>query len=64
MAAVIAYFRDGGHRRPTTASGSTATCARICRAGTIPTLTLVGTPYGLACGSEDPLDLSPGGPAC
>ena len=29
---------------------------------TIPSLKLVGTPYGLGCGQTDPLDLSPGGP--
>ena len=35
---------------------------RICAAGTIPSLKQVGSPYGLGCGAQDPLDLSPGGP--
>ncbi len=35
---------------------------RICASRTIPSLKLVGTPYGLGCGKSDPLDLSPGGP--
>jgi RND superfamily putative drug exporter len=32
----------------------------ICASATIPSLTLVGTPYGLGCGATDPLDLGPG----
>ncbi len=35
---------------------------RICASGTIPSLKQVGSPYGLACGDQDPLDLSLGGP--
>jgi RND superfamily putative drug exporter len=61
MAAVIAYFRDGGitsRDRDRIAADARA----ICRSASIPSLTLVGTPYGLACGGSDPLDLSPGGP--
>jgi len=58
-AAVVAYFRDGGltsaDRRRIEADA-----AELCRSGAIPTLTRVGTPYALACGSSDPLDLSPG----
>ena len=59
MAAVIAYVHEGG-------IGSEdreriqADARAICRSGAVPTLTLVGTPYGLACGKDDPLDLSPG----
>lgn len=60
-AAVIAYFREGG-----ITSDDRLRIAddmnRICAAGTIPTLKSVGSPYGLACGDDDPLDLSPGGP--
>src|SRR5690242_453406 len=59
-AAVIAYFREGG-----ITSDDRLRIAddmnRICAAGTIPTLKSVGSPYGLACGDDDPLDLSPGG---
>jgi RND superfamily putative drug exporter len=60
-AAVIAYFRDGGitsDDRLRIASDM----EEICAAGTIPSLKQVGSPYGLACGTTDPLDLSPGGP--
>ena len=60
MAAVIAYVTRRRARRPRTASGSRRDARAICRSGAIPTLTLVGTPYGLACGDDDPLDLSPG----
>jgi putative drug exporter of the RND superfamily len=59
MAAVIAYFRDGGitaDDRDRISSDAVA----VCRSAAIPSLTLVGTPYGLACGETDPLDLSPG----
>ena len=61
-AAVIAYFRDGGITSPDRQRITADMRARICAAGTIPSLKLVGSPYGLACGSQDPLDLSPGGP--
>ena len=60
-AAVIAYFREGGissDDRVRIADDMT----RICAVGTIPSLKTVGSPYGLACGDQDPLDLSPGGP--
>jgi RND superfamily putative drug exporter len=60
-AAVIVYFRDGGLQSPDR-DRMVADARRICAAGTIPSLTLVGTPYGLGCGETDPLDLSPGGP--
>jgi RND superfamily putative drug exporter len=61
MAAVIAYFRDGGiTSQDRDRIGADARA--ICKSGTIPSLTLVGTPYGLACGATDPLDMSPGGP--
>ena len=48
---------------PTTASGSRRHAPDL-RAGTIPSLKQVGSAYGLACGSQDPLDLSPAVPAC
>jgi RND superfamily putative drug exporter len=60
-AAIIAYFRDGGitfDDRQRIISDM----RRVCAAGTIPSLKVVGSPYGVACGSQDPLDLSPGGP--
>ena len=59
MAAVVAYFREGG----ITYEDRTrieADAYEICRSAAIPSLALVGTPYGLACGEDDPLDLSPG----
>jgi putative drug exporter of the RND superfamily len=60
MGAVIAYHREGG----ITSQDQTAIdeqARAICRAADdIPTLTMVGTPFGLTCGDEDPLDLSPG----
>ena len=59
MAAVIAYVRDGG----LTAADRERIgrdAAAVCRSAAIPSLALVGTPYGLACGETDPLDLSPG----
>jgi RND superfamily putative drug exporter len=59
MAAVIAYFRDGGLTAEDR-TRITADARAICGSGSIPTLTLVGTPYGLGCGETDPLDLSPG----
>jgi RND superfamily putative drug exporter len=61
MAAVIAYFRDGGIT-PEDRDRINSDAVAICRSSAIPSLTLVGTPYGLACGEDDPLDLSPGGP--
>ena len=33
---------------------------RICSSAAVPSLARVGTPYALACGRTDPLDLSPG----
>jgi putative drug exporter of the RND superfamily len=60
-AAVIAYFRDGGIQSPDR-QRMVADARRICASGAIPSLELVGTPYGLGCGKTDPLDLSPGGP--
>jgi RND superfamily putative drug exporter len=59
MAAVVAYFRDGG------ISGADrermqADAFALCRSAAIPSLTRVGTPDVLACGQTDPLDLSPG----
>ena len=57
---MIAYFDAGGIDTPDrTASRGRAP---ICRSATIPSLSLVGTPYAQACGAKDPLDLSPGGP--
>ncbi len=58
-AAVIAYFRDGGltsadRRR------MEADAVALCRSAAIPSLARVGTPFLLACGRTDPLDLSPG----
>jgi putative drug exporter of the RND superfamily len=59
MAAVIAYVRDGGI---TDADGrrADADARALCRSGAIPGLTLVATPYQLACGESDPLDVGPG----
>jgi RND superfamily putative drug exporter len=59
MAAVVAYFRDGGisaddRRR------MEADARALCRSAQIPSLTRIGTPFLLACGSTDPLDLGPG----
>ena len=59
MAAVIAYFRAGGitdddGRR------ADADALALCRSGAIPSLTTVGTPYQLACGENDPLDMGAG----
>lgn len=61
-AAVVAYFRDGGITSEDRLR-ITADMERICAAATIPALKTVGSPYGLACGNQDPLDLSPGGPS-
>ena len=59
MAAVIAYHRRGG---PTPADRERISrdARAICASATIPSLTLVGTPYGLGCGETDPLDFGPG----
>jgi RND superfamily putative drug exporter len=59
--AVIAYFRDGGLQSPDR-DRMVLDARRICASRAIPSLKLVGTPYGLGCGQTDPLDLSPGGP--
>ena len=60
-AAVIAYFRDGGIRTEDR-QRMVEDARAICASATIPSLKLVGTPYGMGCGQTDPLDLSPGGP--
>jgi putative drug exporter of the RND superfamily len=59
MAAVIAYVRHGGI---TDADGrrADADALELCRSGAIPSLSLVATPYQLACGEADPLDIGPG----
>ena len=49
MAAVIAYFRDGGIT-PEDRARIQEDAFEVCRAARIPSLVLVGTPYGLACG--------------
>ena len=59
MAAVIAYHRPGG-LTPADRDRVTRDARAICASATIPSLTLVGTPYGLGCGETDPLDLGPG----
>jgi RND superfamily putative drug exporter len=59
MAAVIAYRRDTG-LESRDRERILADARAICRSARIPSLTLVGTPYGLGCGTDDPLDLSPG----
>jgi RND superfamily putative drug exporter len=59
MAAVIVYFRDGGIT-PDDRTRIESDAHAICASGEIPSLTLVGTPFLLACGETDPLDLSPG----
>jgi putative drug exporter of the RND superfamily len=59
LAAVIAYHRPGGLTQADQERISSDARA-ICAAATIPSLTLVGTPYGLACGETDPLDFGPG----
>ena len=58
IAAVVAYFRDGGLTSEDR-SRIEADAFAICRSGTIPSLTRVGTPYALACGETDPLDVGP-----
>ena len=59
MTAVIAYLREGGltgaDRRRIEADA-----LELCSSAQIPSLTLIGTPYALACGETDPRDLSPG----
>ena len=60
-AAVIAYFRDGGIQSADR-DRIALDARRICASSTIPSLKLVGTPYGLGCGQTDPLDVSPSGP--
>ena len=62
-AAIIAYFRDGGHRRPPTASGSRPTRAAICASAHDPEPE--AGRHALRrwpAAATDPLDLSPGGP--
>ncbi len=59
MAAVIAYHRTGG-LTPADRERISRDARAICASATIPSLTLVGTPYGLGCGETDPLDLGPG----
>ncbi len=58
-AAVVAYVRDGGltsaDRDRVLADGR-----ELCRGAQIPGLVRVGSPYGLACGRVDPLDVGPG----
>ncbi len=58
MAAVVAYFRDGGLNSEDR-DRIEADASALCRSARIPTLTRVGTPYSLACGQTDPLDLGP-----
>ena len=57
--ATIVYHRRGGL---TTDDGQRmdADALEICRAGDIASLSRVGTPYLLACGEEDPLDMGVG----
>ena len=59
MAAVIAYRRDAGITSEDR-QRIIADARAICASGKLPSLTLMGTPYGLGCGTSDPLDLSPG----
>jgi RND superfamily putative drug exporter len=59
--ATIAYFDAGGIDTPDR-NRITADARAICHSATIPSLTLVGTPYGQSCGASDPLDLSSAGP--
>jgi RND superfamily putative drug exporter len=59
MAAVIAYRRDSGIE-PADRERIVQDARAICASGELPSLTLMGTPFGLGCGSTDPLDLSPG----
>jgi len=59
VAAVVAYVRDGG-LTGADRERITADALALCRGAAIPSLTRVGTPYGLPCGTTDPLDRSPG----
>jgi putative drug exporter of the RND superfamily len=59
LAAVIAYHRPGG-LTPDDRERISRDARAICASATIPSLALVGTPYGLGCGESDPLDLGPG----
>lgn len=59
MVAVVAYFRDGGLTAGDRAR-MTEDARTLCGAATIPSLTRVGTPFALACGETDPLDIGPG----
>jgi RND superfamily putative drug exporter len=59
MAAVIAYFRDGGITGADQ-DRMEADALALCRSAAIPSLTRVGTPDLLACGRTDPLDVGPG----
>ena len=59
MAAITAYYRQRGiDFADQDRINQDAT--KICEGAAIPSLTLVGTPYALVCGEDDPLDLSPG----
>jgi RND superfamily putative drug exporter len=58
MAAVIAYERDGGLTSEDRGRIE-ADALALCSSGEIPAITRVGTPYALACGRTDPLDLAP-----
>ena len=59
MAAVVAYFRDGGIT-PADRDRMRADALELCRSAAIPSLARIGTPDLMACGDTDPLDLSPG----
>jgi RND superfamily putative drug exporter len=58
MAAVIAYERDGGLTSEDRVRID-ADAEALCSSGEIPAISRVGTPYALACGRTDPLDLAP-----
>lgn len=59
MAAVIAYYKEGGISADDRARIQ-EDAFEICRSARIPSLSMVGHAYGLVCGEEDVLDLSPG----
>jgi RND superfamily putative drug exporter len=59
MAAVIAYFRDGG-LTPADRDRVLADGDAICRDPAIPALSMAGSAFGLSCGELDASDLSPG----
>ena len=61
MAAVIAYFHEGGIDTPDR-ERIDADARAICSSAAIPSLTLVGTPYGLACGEDRSARPEPGRP--